>query len=110
MAVRRCVIVPVLCGMLAAAPAMAGDAGARERELQARRAQLQQKWERQFRQADTDDSRGLTVTEIETAGLPASLIRRFADIDHDADGALSPEELMAAQRQRLRTATQPAPP
>lgn len=105
MAMRRRGIVPVLGLLLVTMPAFAGDAGTRERQLEARREQLRQKWERQFREADSDGSRTLTREEAEAARLPRSLLERFDEIDTDGDGALSPEELLAARQKRVRAAT-----
>ncbi len=47
-----------------------------------------------FRAADTDNSRGLSRSEVEAA-LPRVLLRHFDDIDTDANGELSPDELVA---------------
>lgn len=47
-----------------------------------------------FRAADQDDSRGLSRAEVEAA-LPRVLLRHFDEIDTDADGELSPDELVA---------------
>ncbi len=47
-----------------------------------------------FRAADTDNSRGLSRGEVEAA-LPRVLLRHFDDIDTDANGELSPDELVA---------------
>ncbi|HUP91114.1 MAG TPA: hypothetical protein VM074_02625 [Solimonas sp.] len=83
-----------------AASAAAGDA-ARDQLLAARRERLQQKWEQQFRAADADHSRGLTLAEARAARLPDALVERFAEIDADASGELTPEELWATEKRRL---------
>ena len=70
-------------------------------------AKLRHRWEQTFRAADKDDSRSLNRAEAR-AGLPKVLFRRFDQIDLDADGAITPEELWAmherevAARQRRR--------
>lgn len=100
---HRGVIVPVLALMLGATTLPAAGERTREQQLEARRQQLHDKWERQFRAADVDGSRDLTPAELEAGGLPRSLLRRFAEIDTNGDGALDPDELLAAQDQRLRS-------
>lgn len=87
--------------LLAAAPSAAAP-DARATLLEQRREALRLKWEAQFRAADTDADRRLTEAECRTAKLPPALLQRFAEIDADADGALSPEEMLAAHEQRLQ--------
>ncbi|MGH8461360.1 MAG: hypothetical protein ACRESS_07120 [Stenotrophobium sp.] len=70
--------------------------------MQQRREQLRQKWEKQFRAADTDHSRTLSHEECIKAGLPAAIIDNFDKIDANHDGVLSPEELMAVYEKRLQ--------
>lgn len=93
---RMSVIVPLALASLAAL----ADGG-REAVLENRREQLRQKWEQQFRAADANQDRSLTQEEVRAAGLPATLSERFAEIDRDHSGALTPEELMAVYEQRL---------
>lgn len=50
-----------------------------------------------FRAADTDNSRGLSREEVK-ASLPLVLLRHFDEIDTDANGELSPDELVAMRK------------
>lgn len=88
-------ILPLATGLAAAAPAD------RDALMSERREKLRQKWEQRFRDADQDRSRSLTLAEARAAGLPHRLIARFDQIDADADGTLTPEELWSAYEQQL---------
>ena len=107
---RCCAILPVPALLLASAIASADAPTDRERLLEARRAQLAQKRERQFRDADTDADRGLSREELRASSLPPALLRRFAEIDRDGDDRLSAEELQALDRRAAAAATSPAAP
>lgn len=99
------VILPVLAALLAPPDVHAFDPTMQSKAAVAqRRERLREKREQQFRAADLDQSRSLTRTEIETAKLPAALLRRFAEIDTNGDGALTPEELEAVQNRRIEAA------
>lgn len=106
---RRCsFILPVLLALLSAEPAPAAPLATssdRAALLQARREQLEQKREQQFRAADTDHNRGLSRAELSASDLPRVLSRRFDEIDTNRDGELSPEELQALDRKRLAEAS-----
>lgn len=78
--------------------------------LEARRALLAQKRERQFREADTNGDRGLSREELRASSLPPVLLKRFDEIDRDGDGRLSPEELQVLDRRAAAAATAPAVP
>jgi Ca2+-binding EF-hand superfamily protein len=69
--------------------------------MQQRREKLREKWEAQFRAADTDNSGSLSRDEVRKAGMPAAILDHFDDIDTNHDGQLTPEELMAAYEKRL---------
>ncbi|MGH8541506.1 MAG: hypothetical protein ACRETW_13515 [Stenotrophobium sp.] len=91
--------------LLAASPLLAQPAGyasSREALLQQRREKLKEKWEKQFRAADTDNSGTLTREECIKAGLPQSLIDHFDEIDTNHDGVLTPQELMSMYEKRLQ--------
>lgn len=91
----RLLIVPLAALLLGAA------AQDREALLEQRREMLKQKWEAQFRAADTDADRLLTLMEAQQAQLPPALVDNFAEIDTDEDQKLSPDELMAVYEKRL---------
>lgn len=92
--------------LLLASAAAWGDAQSeREQLLQARRAQLAQKREQQFRAADSDGDRGLTREELRASTLPPVLLKRFDEIDSDGDGRLSPEELQSLDRRASAAAS-----
>lgn len=93
---------------LALGPALADSAANRAELLEARRARLAAKWEAQFRAADADGDRALTREECRAGGLPATIAERFAEIDADADGTLSPAELQAMQSRRVEAQRAPA--
>lgn len=100
----RDLILPVSVVLLSAAGLAQAQAPTAVDE---RREKLRAKRERQFRLADTDQSRSLTRAEIEAGRLPSALLRQFERIDSDGDGALTPEELESAQQRRaaaVRTA------
>ena len=61
---------------------------------------LKQKWEQAFRAADKDHSRSLNREEAK-AGLPKVLFRHFDEIDLDASGAITPEELWAMHEREV---------
>jgi len=63
-------------------------------------AQLKAKWEKQFREADKDQSRSLDRGEAQ-AGLPKVLYKNFDRIDTDASGAITPEELWAMHEREV---------
>ena len=88
-------IVPLAALLLGAA------APDRESFLAQRREQLRQKWEQQFRAADTNQDRLLSREEGQAAKLPPALLDRFGEIDTNQDQQLSPEELMAVYEKRL---------
>jgi hypothetical protein len=69
--------------------------------MQQRHEKLKKKWEAQFRAADLDQSKGLSLAEARKAGLPAAILDHFNDIDVDHDGQLTPQELMAVYEKRL---------
>lgn len=81
------------------APALASE---RDALLAARREQLKQKWEQQFRAADADQDRSLSLAEARSGGLPPALTEHFAKIDANSDGGLTPEELLDAYEKRLK--------
>ena len=96
-------------GLLLVLPVQAADE-AREQALEQHRAQLLHKWEARFKAADADHDRLLTLDEAKNARLPGRLLKRFADIDTDRDGRLSPEELLAVQQARLNEQSMPEKP
>ena len=73
----------------------------RDALLDERRERLREKYEARFRAADTDQDRQLNLAELQASDLPRVLEQRFAEIDLDGDGGLSPEELWAAREKRL---------
>ena len=89
----------LIAGLLSLLPLLAA---ADATDLEQRRERLAQKREREFRQADTDNSRSLTREEIVAAHLPELLLSHFDDIDTDHSGALTPEELQAAAQRQLQ--------
>ncbi|MEW6166688.1 MAG: hypothetical protein AB1651_03175 [Pseudomonadota bacterium] len=104
MSIRQTFIVPVCVLALLAGATAAAQPPLDRSVVDLRREQLREKRERQFRAADVDRSRSLTREEIEAAGLPSALLRRFDEIDADGDGGLAPEELEEAQRRRIEAA------
>lgn len=86
---------------LALSAAAAASEGSRADLLESRRERLKQKYEAQFREADADRSRGLTLAEAKAARLPDALVERFSEVDTDGTGELSPEELWAVEQRRL---------
>lgn len=64
----------------------------------AKRAKMRERMEARFKSADTDGDGAISKAEAE-AGMPM-LNRRFASIDADANGKLTPEELRAHHAKR----------
>src|SRR3546814_4548746 len=102
-------MLPVLLSLLIAGPVRAesdtagksADISDRTALLQARREQLAQKRERQFRVADADHDRGLSRAELSASDMPRVLVRRFDEIDGNQDGELSRSEEHTSELQSL---------
>jgi hypothetical protein len=95
-------IVPLALG--ASGAALAGPLDGPEQRaamLAQRRERLKQKWEAEFRAADTDADRALTRDEMQAGKLPSALLEHFDDIDRDHDGHVTPEELWAVYGKRV---------
>lgn len=100
-------LLPVLLIIVPLALQAATDDASREALLKERREKLRQKWEQRFRDADVDQSRGLSVEEMQAAGLPRRMVSRFGEIDTDHDGEVTPEELLTAREKELEAQALP---